>query len=128
VTTSSETAAEPITPGLASRREALRAEEKRTRFWRVTIVTVFFVVVMGANLFVGAVLVFGTVKTQSETAALEAAHRTGRVSRSMLDGMFCRFTTYDNQLGQVTEDRIARCEDVGGPRRQNRNTFNWGKE
>jgi t-SNARE complex subunit (syntaxin) len=39
------------------------AREARDKYWRVLLVTTFFVVVLGGNLFVGAVLVSKALQT-----------------------------------------------------------------
>ena len=127
MSTDADTADGGSAPRVPSRRAALRAQETRLKFWRVAAVSAFFAVVMGANLFVGGVVLVGTMKTQNNAAELEASNRTGRVSRSMIDGTFCRFTTFDNKLAHSAADRIARC-DEWRPKRQSKTTFSWGKE
>jgi len=49
----------PNTPATKSLRDARRAREARIRFWRACAVSTFFVVIISANLFVGAVVMIG---------------------------------------------------------------------
>ncbi len=109
---------------LPARRDARLRQETRVKFVRAAIVTGFFAVVMGANLYVGAVMVMGTMQGKGDDVSVA---RTGRVSQTLLDGTFCRSMTYDNALGQITGDKIVRCDDLKS-RRRSSNTFSWGKE
>ncbi|MFN3658655.1 MAG: hypothetical protein ACK4UO_15505 [Pseudolabrys sp.] len=112
---------------LDPRRAALRRQEARTKAWRAAIVVAFFALLIGANLYVGAVMLVGTLQSRSDDAQTALAARTGRVSRSLLDGTFCRSVSYDNELAHITADKIVPCDDIS-PRRRGRNSFNWGKE
>ena len=114
-------------PDLQDRRAALRRQEARIKMVRVAVVTAFFALLIGANLYVGAVMLFGSWQTRSDNALTAASTRTGVVSRSMLDGTFCRAMSYDNELAHITADKIVRCEDIS-PRRRGRTSFSWGKE
>ena len=114
-------------PDLQDRRAALRRQEARIKLVRVAVVTAFFALLIGANLYVGAVMLFGSWQTRSDNALTAASTRTGVVSRSMLDGTFCRAMSYDNELAHITADKIVRCEDIS-PRRRSRSSFSWGKE
>ena len=109
-----------------SGRELRRARETRTKIWRVSVVTVFFAVVLGANLLVGAALMLKALHTQAgETAA---STRFGRVTFPMLDGVFCRHVKFDNTTAEATEDKVSRCEDERVRERPGHTTsFNWGK-
>jgi hypothetical protein len=110
-----------------SGRELRHAREARTKIWRVSVVAIFFAVVLGANLFVGATLMLKALRVQAgETAA---STRIGRVSFPMLDGVFCRHVLFDNTTAEATEDRVSRCDDDRARERPGRTTsFNWGKQ
>lgn len=112
---------------LDARRAALRREETRTKAWRAIIVGAFFAVLIGSNLFVGAMMLMGTLQSRSDEAESAASARTGRISRTMLDGTFCRTMRFDNVLGQIADDKIVRCDELKDRRRGN-TTFSWGKE
>src|SRR4051794_37436228 len=95
------------------RRDAIRTREARTRFWRVLIVSVFFAIVIGGNAILGAVVVIGNMQenAKAQVAAAEK-HKSGRISRPMLDGVFCRTTVFNNKSGEAQEDKIERCDDA----------------
>lgn len=108
-------------------REAIRAREARTKFWRVVIVSTFFAIVIGGNAILGAVVVIGNMQ---ETAKAEAAavekRKSGKISRPMLDGVFCRTTVFNNKSGEAQEDRIERCDDGTPAARTLKSEFVWG--
>lgn len=70
-----------------ARREMRRTQETRTRFWHAAVVSSFFFVVVGASLFLGAVMVVGTFR--GEQNELTADGRTVRVARALRDGTLC---------------------------------------
>ena len=109
-----------------SGRELRRAREARTKIWRVSVVAFFFVVVLGANLFVGAALMLKVLHTEAgETAG---SMRFGRITFPMLDGVFCRHVLFDNTTAEAKEDKVSRCDDDRIRERPGHTTsFNWGK-
>jgi hypothetical protein len=91
------------------------------------VVSSFFIVVLGANLFVGAVVVMGNIRTQATADATGADRRFARVRRPMLDGTFCRNMVIDNKTAQTIEDKIDRCDQVSSkPKVKSKSEFNWG--
>lgn len=107
-------------------RSALRAREARIKYWRVVIVSGFFAAVVGSNLILGAAIVIDNMQenAKAEVAAMEK-RKTGRISRPMLDGVFCRTTVFNNKSGEAQEDKIERCDD-GAPAGRNLKTdFVW---
>ena len=109
-----------------SGRELRRARETRTKIWRASAVTLFFVVVLGGNLFVGAVLMLKAVRTQAGETATPV--RFGRLTYPMLAGVFCRHIVFDNATAQAKEDKVSRCDEDRARARPDRTTsFNWGK-
>ncbi len=108
-----------------SRRDLQRSQETRTSFWRAAIVSSFFVVVIGASLFLGAVMMIGTFRDQE--SELRTDGRTTRVARALHDGTLCHYVVIDNKTAQAVEDRIGRC-DEGKPKPKPLTvpTFRWG--
>jgi hypothetical protein len=111
-----------------ARRDLRRWQETRAKFWHVVIVSSFFVVVVGASLFLGAVMVIGTLRGSDGSNELTADGRTGRIARSLRDGKLCHYIVFDNQTAQAVEDRIGRCDEgKPKPKRQTPATFSWGR-
>ncbi len=108
------------------RRSEHQVHEARVKFWRVTIVTSFFAILIGGSLVAGAVTMIGNSQSQSREA-LAAKYKTAKISRPMLDGVFCRNLTLDNQTGLMVEDKVERCE-LGKvqPTRPGQTQFVWG--
>ncbi len=113
-------------PVARSERELRRVREARIKFWRVLIVSTFFVVVLGGNLFVGAVLMFKVLHTS--TADTAASMRIGRMTVPLLDGVFCRHVLIDNETSQTREEKISRCDDKDPPSRPGSTQFRWGRQ
>ena len=108
-----------------ARRDLQRSQEARTSVWRVAIVSSFFVVVVGASLFLGAVMMIGTFRGQQSD--LRADGRTTRIARALRDGTLCHYVVIDNQTAQAVEDRIGRCdENKPNPKPATVPTFRWG--
>ena len=96
------------------RRELRRSEETRVKFWHVAIVSSFFIVVVGASLFLGAVMVIGTLRGNDNANELTADGRTGRFARTLRDGTLCHYIVFDNKTAQAAEDRIGRRDEREG--------------
>ena len=94
------------------RRDLCRSRQARVDFWRAAIVSSFFIVVTGASLFLGVVMVIGTIRGNGSANALTADRRTGRIARMLRDGALCHYIVFDNKTAQAVEDRIASCEEV----------------
>jgi hypothetical protein len=110
-----------------ARRLIARTNETRAQFWQVTIVTSFFLLVLGASLFLDTVMVLGTFGSDPSNE-LTANGRTGRVARTLRDGTLCHYMIFDNKTAQTVEDRIGRCdENKPKPKQEKPATFNWGK-
>lgn len=110
-----------------NQRSAIRAREARIKYWRVVIVSVFFAIVIGGNLILGATVLIGNMqeKAKLESAAVEK-RKTGKISRPMLDGVFCRTTVFNNKTGEAEEEKIERCDDGTPATRTTRTEFVWG--
>jgi vacuolar-type H+-ATPase subunit F/Vma7 len=108
-----------------ARRDLQRSQESRTSFWRAAIVSSFFVFVVGASLFLGAVMMIGTLRDQE--SELRTDGRTTRIARALRDGTLCHYVVIDNKTAQAVEDRIGRC-DEGKPKPKPVTvpTFRWG--
>jgi hypothetical protein len=111
-----------------SERAARQAREARIRFWRVLAVSVFFAAVLGANLYVGAVVVIGKFRSPVSADKVVANGRTALIKRPMLDGVLCRNMIYDNQTSNTIDDKIERCDQavVEKPRGKSKTQFSWG--
>ncbi len=108
-----------------TRRDFQRSQEARTSFWRAAIVSSFFVVVIGASLFLGAVMMIGTFRDQESELRTDGG--TTRIARALRDGTLCHYVVIDNKTAQAVEDRIGRC-DEGKPKPKPVTvpTFRWG--
>ena len=113
-------------PAAQLRRAARRARQARIDFWRALILGSFFVVAIGADLFVGAVVMVGRIQGPAQDA-VAASHKTGRFMRPLRDTIFCRYTVFDNKSAQLIQDGIERCDGAGrmsltAPKSK----FSWG--
>jgi len=115
-----------IDSGDAMRRSLHRSHQARAQFLGAAIVVSFFVTVLGASVFLGAVMVVGTMHTDVSTGGLTAHGRTARIARPLSNGILCHYVVFDNKTAQTVEDRIGRC-DEGKPKADKPPTFSWGK-
>lgn len=119
----------PESAPVRQKRTEHQAREARVRFWRVVIVTSFFAVLIGGSLLVGAVTMIGNMQNQSRADAA-AKHATAKISRPMLDGIFCHFLVLDNNSGQAIEDKVERCDKdkiaAATAQRPSQRQFVWG--
>lgn len=110
-----------------SRRALRRTRAARTQFWQTVLVSSFIALVLGANLFIGAVVVFGAVKSQFQSKDRPADVRTGHFTQFMLDGTFCRTVVFDNKSAETIYDKVALCDkSVRSSGSGGRTRFNWG--
>jgi hypothetical protein len=110
------------------RRAEHQEREARVKFWRVVIVTSFFALLIGGSLLVGAVAMIGSRQSQSRAEAA-AKHATAKISRPMLDGVFCHYLVFDNNSGQSIEDKVERCDKdsvAAATKRPGQTQFVWG--
>ena len=108
-----------------ARRNSQRSQEMRASFWRAAIVSAFFVVVVGASLFLGAVMMIGTFRDQDGESRTDG--RVTRIARALRDGTLCHYVVIDNKTAQAVEDRIGRCdENKPKPKPVTVPTFRWG--
>ena len=107
-------------------RATRQQREARLRFWRVFAVSSFFVVALGANLYVGAVVMmenFGNPFSVSKAPLTS----TAQIKRPLLDGTFCRNIVFDNTTSHAIEDKVERCDKKADqPRGKTRTQFSWG--
>ena len=108
-----------------ARRKLRHAREKRAGVWRVSVVSAFFIAVLIANVFVGAIVVVGALRRETDAAAV----RIGRATIPTLDGVFCRHVLFDNRTSATKEDKVARCDDRDDkkPKPRSKATFSWGQ-
>lgn len=109
-------------------RAARQQHEARIRFWRAFAVSTFFVVVLGANLYIGAVVMMGNFGGQSSVAKVVPDDgRTALVKHRLLDGTFCRTIVFDNNTANSITDKVERCDKPAEqPRGKIRTQFSWG--
>src|SRR5690349_1843503 len=93
------------TPGLAPA-SARRSREAQTKFWRVSFIAAFFIAVLAANLYVGAVVVAGRVRAHMQPTVAGATGMTASITHPLLDGTFCRSSVFDNNSARMLEDKI----------------------
>ena len=110
-----------------ARRGLRQSHEARAQFWGLAVISSFFVIVLGTSLFLGAVMVVGTLHKDDTSSALTEIGRTGRIARTLPDGTLCHYVLFDNKTAQTVEDRIGRCDEVKPkPKEQKPAAFNWG--
>lgn len=94
----------------------------------MAIVASFFVIVFGASLFLGPVMVIGTFHCTDPSNELTANGRAGRIARSLRDETLCHYMVFDNKTALTVEHRIGRCdENKPKPKQEKPVTFTWGK-
>jgi hypothetical protein len=108
------------------RRAARRTREARANFWRACILSSFFIVVIGANLYIGAVVIVGHMRAAAADGAA-ASHKTARFTRPLGDTIFCQYTVFDNNSAQSLDSGIERCDSTSRmAQRPSKSKFNWG--
>jgi hypothetical protein len=111
-----------------ARRDLRRSHETRINFLHAVIASSFFVVVLGASLFLGAVMVVGAYRSWNGSESMTSDGRTGRVARPLNDGTFCHYMVFDNKTALAVEDRVGRCDEgKPKPKFERPPTFSWGK-
>ena len=91
------------------------------------VVSSFFVVVLGANLFIGAVVMMGNLRTQVSADKTESNGQTARVKRPLPDGTLCRNIVFDNKTSQTISDKVERWDQgVVKPKVRSKTQFSWG--
>lgn len=115
-------------PSIQSRRAARRSRAQRIKFWQTVLLSTFAALVIGANLFIGAVVVFGTFRSQLETYSEPSKVRTGTMTELLLDGTFCRTVVFDHKSAETIKDKVELCDEsvryFGGG---SKSRFNWGR-
>ena len=107
-------------------RAARQQHEARVRFWRVFAVSTFFVVALGANLYIGAVVMMGNFGNPFAVSKAPLTP-TVQIKRPLLDGTFCRNIVFDNNTAKSIEDKVERCDKVPTqPRGKTKTQFSWG--
>jgi len=117
---------EESAPLLRLRRDDYQSRERRTRLWRIIIVTAFFAILIGGNLVAGASFVVAKLQDEFSTPDPGAKYKTARISRPMLDGVFCHNLVLDNKSGRSVEDKIERCDAANGIPARGQTQFIWG--
>jgi hypothetical protein len=109
------------------RRDLRRSLEARLKVWQALIVSSFFIVMIGATLFLGVVMMVGTIRGKDSSNELTANGRTGRIAQALRGGTLCRYMVFDNKTAQTVEDRIGRCDEgKPKPKKETPPIFVWG--
>ena len=111
-------------PSVISRRRARKSREARVKFRRALGVSAFYIAVLGANLYIGAVVVFGAMHTHDRGQQMADSVKTARFTHPLLDGTFCRTIVFDNKSAETVADKIDRCD--GSDRDKRPLSFTWG--
>jgi hypothetical protein len=107
-------------------RAARQQHEARLRFWRVFAVSSFFVAALGANLYIGAVVMMGNFGNPFAVSKAPLG-QTAQIKRPLLDGTFCRNIVFDNTTSHAIEEKIERCDKKADqPKGRARTQFSWG--
>ena len=107
-------------------RAARQQREARVRFWRAFAVSSFFVVALGANLYVGAVVMIGNLGNPFDSGKAADAS-TAQIKHPLLDGTFCRNIVFDNNTSNSISDKVERCDVLRNqPKSKTRSQFSWG--
>ena len=107
-------------------RAARQQREARLRFWRVFAVSSFFVVALGANLYIGAVVMMGNFGNPFAVSKAPLTP-TAQIKRPLLDGTFCRNIVFDNTTSHAIEEKVERCDKTASqPKVRVRTQFSWG--
>lgn len=107
-------------------RAARQQHEARLRFWRVFAVSSFFVVALGANLYIGALVMMGNFGNPFAFSKAPLTP-TAQIKRPLLDGTFCRNTVFDNNTSHAIEEKVERCDKTASqPKVRARTQFSWG--
>src|SRR5664279_1888150 len=108
-------------------RATRQQREAHLRFWRVFAVSSFFVVALGANLYVGAVVMMGNFGNPFSVSKAPQTS-TAQIKRPLLDGTFCRSIVFDNTTSRAIEDKVERCDKKADqPRGRAKTQFSWGR-
>lgn len=111
-----------------AQRTIARSNEPRSQFWHVAIVTSFFVIVLGASLFLGTVMVIGTFHGVDPSKRIDGQWACRADCPTLQDGTLCHYMIFDNKTAQTVEDHIGRCdENKPKPKQERPATFTWGK-
>ncbi len=115
-------------PSVETRRAARRSRAQRVEFWQTVLLSTFAALVIGANLFIGAVVVFGTFKSDLKTYSEPSEVRTGRMTELLLDGTFCRTVVFDNKSAETVKDKVELCDESVRFSGGGKSRFNWGRQ
>ena len=107
-------------------RAARQQHEARLRFWRVFAISTFFVVGLGANLYLGAVVMMGNFGNPFAVSKAPLTP-TAQIKRPLLDGTFCRNIVFDNVTSHAIEEKVERCDKKANqPKGRAKTQFSWG--
>jgi hypothetical protein len=104
------------------RHQLRQTREARTEFYRVSILSAFFVFVLGANILGGTALAVRAYHSQPAENT-----RVAQVILPMHDGVNCRQLLFDDKTLASKQDQIVRCDDLAAARLRGRPKprFSW---
>jgi hypothetical protein len=112
---------------MQSVRAARQRRDARISLWRTSIVSLFFIAVLAAPLYIGSVMLMANIRDQSESTNASARNRTAHFSLPLLDGRSCRNIVFDNKTADLIEDKVERCDQaVSKPKANVTSRFTWG--
>ena len=114
---------------LRPHRTAPPAREARARFWRMAILYSIFILVLGANVIVGAVYFVRMVQPQPDALRVTSVERAGRIVHALKDGTFCHYLTFDAASAETINQRTGACDTGANPSiRPAASGFSWGRK
>jgi hypothetical protein len=87
--------------------------EARRLNWYIAAVTAALVVLIGVGVMIGRALL-RPLPEQSDVTPPRAAQVPGYYMRRLEDGVSCRVTVFDQNSGEVIEERTTGCEELRG--------------
>jgi len=110
--------------------------DARYLYWYIGAVTAALFIVIGAAAWFSRAPLVAPGPIQAAAAAT-GSRPSGQFLRRLPDGHTCRYTVFDNNLGQASQDKLGRCEEIVPPPTLGRDTaaskldihsqkFSWG--
>jgi hypothetical protein len=86
----------------------------RHLYWYIAAVTAALMLLIGTALLLGRMLLAPN-GGPNDAASQRAAHTSGSYVRRLEDGVSCRVTVFDQDRGEMVEDKITQCEELRQP-------------
>ncbi len=111
---------------LRAQRVADQTRAARAKFRHTVIALSFFAILIGGGLLSGAATLIPDIQAHFKQEDVAAKYKTAKISRPMLDGVFCHNLVLDNKTGQSVEDKVERCDAENLAPRRGQTQFVWG--